>query len=763
MRAFSGSAVTFVFHGFAVEVEDTMNRIEEALDMLRNKPIKTTTFQRVELLVKLQHTYDGLPQPVRFGNVVYDFFNEIDTPVMAHDILVGRHVEKELTESEEAFFQSFLQDTRKNLYRTTLWGTSHCTIGWAELFRLGLPGMRELAEEGLRNTQDEDRIAFYKGIVRFYDGMLNFARRYELAARSAGLNEAGDVLAALCEHEPRTLREALQLSWLVNLVNCSYLTLNPTFTQGRLDMLLNPLYLEDVAAGRLTEEGAMELIQEFYCKHNLIMGRGEHQLGSLEQTTTFQRILNYDAPQYLPLAGTDREGRPVVNELTHLFVKAIVPGFKNPIPVIRYFKGMAQQFPELWDALMEKALKSSSMMFYNDDDVKRALLSAGVDEEDAWEYEHFGCNWCSPGPKGQWMCHAPRATSYCREMTEEERKIVSVPYMRTNLPNGWAADFLEVLHDLNSRLEAPTGIEAFYDAFFARFRDFLKRKLSSLELELTLRQRHRSGALTLAECFDEPSLRIGESKSASAKYHFELQTFCGIGTLVDCFSAVEQLVYRDKSVTLDELVKAVDANFEGYGRVLALCRNAEKFGSDTEMTNRHARRLTHESVSISNELARPYVEKYRLFLLPSLEGDNWHIKLGALCPATPDGRLAGEPFTQNSRPAPGACKQGVTAMLNSMLNLSFDHYASGALNLDVQPKDFQGDAGRALFGSLLSTYFDRGGLHAQVSCVDVNDLKDAQIHPDKHRDLLVRVTGYSGVFVDMSEQLQDYVITRMNP
>ena len=137
--------------------------------------------------------------------------------------------------------------------------------------------------------------------------------------------------------------------------------------------------------------------------------------------------------------------------------------------------------------------------------------------------------------------------------------------------------------------------------------------------------------------------------------------------------------------------------------------------------------------------------------------------MGAICGATPNGRLAGEPFTQSSRPANGSCKKGLTAMFSSLLHLPFAEYTSGSLNLDVQPQNFAGEEGRALFGKLLGSYFNRGGLHVQVTCVSVDDLKDAQIHPENHRDLLVRVTGYSGVFVDMCEVIQNDVIARMNP
>ncbi len=739
-----------------------LNRIEEALQALRTKPLKSTTFERVRILRDLQHKYDGLPHPLRFGNVIYDFFDQVSTPVEPHDIIVGRHLDKPLDAEEEAFFQAFLKDP-KNLYRTTLYETGHCTLDWQWLIQDGLPGLKERALAGIPNAKDDEHAVFLKGAVRVYDALIHFTERYAEAARKAGLAEAADALFSLTQGAPRTFREALQLVWIIDLADCSYLTLNPTLTQGRLDLLLLPLYEADLKAGRLTEDGALEIITDFYCKHNLIMGRGEHQMGDARNTTSFERILNFDAPQYLPLAGTDKEGRPVVNALTLLFSRAITPGFKNPIPVIRYFKGMDTAFPELWNILMEKSLQSCSMMFYNDGDVKSALIRAGVEPEDANNYEHFACNWCSPGPDSHWMLSSPRSFHFLPNLPEDIVKQVKIPYMRTFCPNGWPAEFVTVMHELNDKPSPPAGIDDFYDGFFSHFRVFIQKKLDYLNLELDLRQRHPAALLTLGDCINRWAIERAECKAATAKYHFELQTFCGIATLVDCFSAVDQLLFKDRSTTLRELVEAVDANFKGHERLLALCRRAEKFGSDEPLTNSHAERIARTSLEICYELGAETVKKRKLFLMPSLEGDTWHLKMGAICGATPDGRLAGEPFAQNTRPANGACRKGLTAMFSSLLHLPFNQYTSGALNLDVQPENFAGEEGRALFGKLLGNYFNRGGLHAQVSCVSVDDLKDAQIHPEKHRDLLVRVTGYSAVFVDMCETIQNDVIARMNP
>ena len=160
------------------------------------------------------------------------------------------------------------------------------------------------------------------------------------------------------------------------------------------------------------------------------------------------------------------------------------------------------------------------------------------------------------------------------------------------------------------------------------------------------------------------------------------------------------------------------------------------------------------------EKNKPYLEREGLFLVPCMQSDTWHLKYGEGFGATPDGRLANTPFSQNSRPSNGACTGGICAMFNSMLNLPQDGLVSGALNLDVDPREYSGECGKQTFRKILASYFNSGGLHAQISFADVEALKDARRNPHLHRDLRVRVTGYSGIFVDFCERLQDDVIER---
>ena len=739
-------------------MERMKRQIEEAERALVEKPVFATSVERFMILDEIKDEYADLPQPLRFAKFMSILLSRVSVPLEEGDLVAGRCVDRELTPEEEERFQSFLT-SKSNPRGKVIYDSGHCIYEWEYLLKYGLPGLRKKAEESLAARTDGEKQTFLRGIIGLYDAICAFALRYAEAAREKGMDDLAASLKAAATKAPETFREALQLLWIVTFIDCAYVTHNPTLTVGRLDVMLYPFYKKDLAAGTLSREEAACLITDYYCKHNLIMGRGEHQVGDATNSTTFNRILCFDAPQYLMLAGTDGEGRSAVNELTEIFAECIRPKFKNPVIVVRYFKGMNEQHPALWKTLTEKALSSASMMFYNDDNVLDTLRRIGLPDTDAREYSHFGCNWATAGPHSAWMKGGPRSIALKAPMSAEERAAIAPQFMRYNTDHGWAEDFMIVMRELAARENVT--IDDFYEGFFARMGDFMDRQLRHLSLDLTARQRRPASMLTFGDGFYSDSVADAACFAAGAKYHFELLPFAMFGTVVDCFITVDKLVFIDKKLTLPQLLEAVDADFVGYERILGMCRSVEKYGSDAPHANAHVERLSQGFCRMAMEKNRPYFESQRLFLEPCTQSDTWHLKHGERFGATPDGRRAGTAFSQNAKPSNGACINGLGAMLNSMLHLPADGLLSGALNLDVDPKQFGGEEGRALFAEVLASYFNRGGLHAQVSAVSAEDLVAAKKDPDSYRDLRVRVTGYSGIFVDMCERLQDDVINRM--
>lgn len=736
----------------------TLN-INEAKLALTEKPMLATSVERVMILNEIKSHHPEWPQPKRFAYLLSELLSRVSTPLEPYDLIAGRCVDRLLTAQEEEIFAAFLK-AADNPKRHALFSSGHCSYDWDSVVRLGLSGLRQRAWERLTAEKNAEKRIFLESAIEIYDALRDFMLRYADHATEKGMHAVAKNLREAATTAPKSFYAALQLLWIVALVNCAYITPNPTLTVGRMDQILYPLYEADLRSGRLTREQAGELITDYYCKHNLIMGRGEHQVGNATNSTTFDRICNFDAPQYLLLAGTDGQGKDAVNDLTQLFAECVVPAFKNPVVVVRYFKGMNEAHPKLWQTLCERSLQSASLMYYNDDNVLNTYQRIGIPLEDAREYIHFGCNWPGLGHGSAWTQVGPWSDKYHAYESEEERQALKSPRMRTKSPCGWPEDMMIVLRELAEREEQGISIEDVYSGFLARWASFVDEKLAMLELELQVRRRRPSAVLTFTDCFVPASLDAAACHSAGAKYQFGFQSFYMFGSVADMIITVDRLVFVEKRLTLRRLVDAADANFEGYPDVLALCRRVDKYGSDTAHSNGHAARLARAASDIVIEKSKPYLEKCGLFLEPCMQSDTWHLKMGMEYGATVDGRLAGTPFTQNSRPANGSCKNGITAMLNAMLHLPSDGVLSGALNLDIDKKDFEGERGLAVFGALLSTYLNNGGLHAQVSSLSREDLMDAQKNPQDHRDLRVRVTGYSGIFVDICEDLQNDIIER---
>ena len=731
--------------------------IDEARRALTEKPMFATSAERVLILDEIKSKYNSLPQPKRFSAMLSELLSRVSVPIEDHDLIVGRCVDRELTEDEEKIFQKYIKHP-DNPNRLSLLSSGHSTISWEMILQKGLSGLKAEVSRSAKDAESEEKRVFFSSMLEAYEAIEGYILRYADSAESKGLTAVAKNLRASV-NAPDSFYSALQLFWILTLINCAYITPNPTFTLGRLDKLLYPLYKADIESGRMTKDNARRYITDYYCKHNLIMGRGEHQIGDSTNSTTFDRIFNFDAPQYLLLAGKDEDGNPSVNELTELFAECIVPEFKNPVVVVRYFGGLNEQFPTLWKTLIKKAIASSSMMFYNDDNVQKTLARYGIPKEDLCRYEHFGCNWPSLGDDSAWLQNAPHSKKFGVYTSKEEEKQLDIPFMKTNTAHGWPEDLLIVLRELEGRAEI--SMDEIYDKFFARMADFIDRKLEWSEHETKARKRRPSALLSFRDLFSRSSIERGECLSACAKYHFNLHSFYMFGTVSDCFTVIDRLVVREKRLTLSELLAATDANFVGYEETLALVRSVDKYGSDEEISNGHAAALAKRFSDLVIEKSRITLERSGVLLVSCLQSDTWHIKLGELFGATPNGRLANTPFSQNSRPSNGAAKNGLTAMLNSMLNLPSDGFLSGALNLDIDNRQFAGERGETMLSVLLGSYFNAGGLHAQVSCTSADDLIDAKENPTCHRDIRVRVTGYSGIFVDMPEKLQNDIIERL--
>ncbi|MHB1368023.1 MAG: pyruvate formate lyase family protein [Eubacteriales bacterium] len=707
---------------------------DEILEMLRNKPVNSTLVERWKLIDEAADLYGTLPQPLKLGFGLQYVIEHASLPLKEYDILLGRFDDHVPTDKEENFIHEF---HKKNRPQFMVEG-GHITLDWEKIIAAGISGYIKQAEDELeRRTQAGENgqtLLFYMGASMIMKAYRRYIVRYASAARTAGMKEIAGVCDNIADFPPRTFYEAMQLVTFITTVYYVYAGgMGPTLTLGRLDDLLLPLYETELRQGTLDYSKAAAIIDDFNAKTNLILGRGEHQMSGGAQTDTgWWRNNVYDAPTYVVIGGYSNKHGHRVNPLTALFAERINPRYENPVYVYRRTKG---QNEKVWRLLCDKVRKNASILIYNDETVIPAFISAGIDKKDAIDYTMHGCNWPD----------------------------IPAKYCVTDFAGGSLARMvIEELIDSEGKLKRQfTCMDELFNAIADTFRASIKQRFENY------RSRFRRGApympperISCTDCFTEGVLENGNTiDNGAVKYPVLYTLLRHIGTAADILSAIEKNVFIDKKFTLAELTEAMRADFTGYEKILKKCRTAPKFGIDNDTADMNAVRLMKLFQDIIDEESINTDGIKDVISFNVTITDMGHVGEGARLPASPDGRRKSAPLSENLSPTAGYA-ESVTALLNSVSKLPFDRICSGALNLRLSKKLFDGDTGLDRFIILSDTYFERGGMQLQVSVADTAELRDAQLHPENYKDLMVRITGYSAVFVDMCPSAQNEIIRR---
>ena len=309
--------------------------------------------------------------------------------------------------------------------------------------------------------------------------------------------------------------------------------------------------------------------------------------------------------------------------------------------------------------------------------------------------------------------------------------------------------------------EDPKSIDDVYELFATAIRSEIEASFEGLRERRKDWDTVAPGNLRIDDCFlDGPVARARSWTIGGTKYSAVTASIRHIASAADCFSAVDELVFSsNKKVSMSELRSALTDDFSGHEALRQLGLNAPKFGQDDDRADKHTIRLLN-TVTAEFDRASRLGSPDAVIAFRCLTTDMGHIGAGAQLGATPDGRHAGKPVSDNMSPYPGSCTQGITAMLRSAAKLPLNRINSGPLNVRIQRRLVSGEQGLSRLTALLRTYFDMGGLQVQISVADTDELRDAQINPEAHRDLMVRITGYSAVFIDMCPKAQDEIIRR---
>lgn len=683
------------------------------------------------------------PAEIRHARIFAEIVGGMSVVIDPDDLIVGRTLDEVPNAEQEVLVAELERQGPPAFFRTN----GHLTPSWQTLLDKGLRGIRETAESGLgslgdaRDPDAERKRRFWQATIICCDAIVGLAARYAAEAealadkalepRRGELLEMAAVLRQVPAGPARTFHEAVQSVWFLDFILHTVCGARD-YTLGRLDQYLYPLYEADVAAGRLTRERALELLQCLFLKTNEIIGLGDQQ-------SRTKRELHQDSVQYLVVGGQTADGRDATNELSYLCLEAADRlRLKQPTLTIRYHPGIDRRF---WRAVVDAIRRGENGIgIYNDLATIPALIRCGVAPEDAWNIGFVGC------------CH-PSVPGHEAQLREYQHNL---------------AKYLE--YALNDGVDVLTGevrgTRTGDVASFASFDDLLAALKRQIEYGAALagRECDEGWAELLAACpfnveslLTEGCVERAENLSTGARYVHYIHHAGAVATVADSLAAIRGAVYEDRLLSLAELRDVLRANFEGRELLrLRLRSRYPRFGNDDDSVDLLARQVCQWFCEA--------VLKHRSgpsgAFWPQFYTYHRYKRMGRETGATADGRRAGEPVSENQSPVLGADRNGPTALLNSLAKLPFEHTPGGGVTLVLHPTAFAGEEGLSALGNLLETYFLNGGLHLQITLADRETLLAAQARPEEHRHLVVRVTGYSAYFVTLDAESQAQIIAR---
>jgi len=574
-------------------------------------------------------------------------------------------------------------------------------------------------------------------VIRFAGRHAELAER--MAAAEASPRRQAELvhIAATCRrvpaHPPRDFREALQAYWFIHLGVITEQNTWDSFNPGHLDQNLFPFYQRDLAAGALTRESARELLGCFWVKFN-------NQPAPPKVGVTAAESATYTDFCNINTGGLRPDGSSGVNDLSYLVLDVIDEmRLLQPSSNIQLSKRTPDHFLKRALEIVRKGWGQPSI--FNADMVVEELLRQGKSIEDARAGGTSGC--VETGAFGK---EAYILTGYFNLP-----KVLEIA-----LNNG-------VDPRTGKTIGAPTGDpRAFrtYPEFFAAFqrqlRQFVDIKVRGNNVIERLYARNMPAPF-LSILVDDCIGKGRDYNDGGPRYNSTYIMAVAPGTCTDSLSAIKYHVFDRQTLSMDGLLEALRANFEGHEKTrLLLWNKTPKYGNDDAYADEILVQVFNAFFETVNGRPNTKGGTYRVNYLST----TCHVYFGSVTGATPDGRRAWEPHSDGISPSQGADRKGPAAVIQSAAKL--DHARTGGtlLNQKFTPKLVEGDAGLQNMAHLVRSYFKLDGHHIQFNVVTAQTLREAQACPEKHRDLIVRVAGYSDYFCDLTPALQNEIIAR---
>jgi pyruvate formate-lyase/glycerol dehydratase family glycyl radical enzyme len=624
----------------------------------------------------------------------------------------------------------------------------HVLLDYEKVIRIGFEGIKEEAVQALdaldpRQSDYVQKALFYKSCVVSCETAIAFAERYAELAQSMASSEMDPKrknellrIAEVCIHVPakpaRNFWESLQSLWFIQII-VQIDNNGSSYSPGRIDQYLWPYYHRDIAEGVLTRDQAQELLDCFWLKFS------EPLL--LYKTEAAKITGGFPMGQNVTVGGVDSEGNDATNELSFLCLNAQEHvGLAQPNFTVRVSRKAPHEFLMRTAEVIRVGTGMPQLM--SDGVCIPALMNAGIPIREARQYAPVGCveinvvgGW---GRENGGYFNLAKVLEYtinngvCR-LTGEQN----------GLPLGYLSDY-----------------DSFESLMFA-FKKQLSHFFSHLAIEDNAIDRVHADlvpspivSVLVPGCIESGN----EVTAGGARYNFTGPTAVGGANTGNSLAAIKKLVFEERKINSSDLQAALDADFVGYETLRTMLQEkAPKFGNDDDYVDSIVKRVVESFADEAEKYTNCRGGRFR----PGLTAVTAHVGMGREVGATPDGRRAETTLAGGISPYSGTDKHGPTASAKSIAKVDFVRFGKGMIfNQTFSPFVIETTDGLSKFVNFFLAYFDLGGMHVQFNVITREKLLEAQAKPSKYRSLVVRVAGYSAIFVNLSKEVQDQVIQR---
>ncbi|MBS3769982.1 MAG: glycyl radical protein [Bacteroidales bacterium] len=568
---------------------------------------------------------------------------------------------------------------------------------------------------------------------RYSEKLLELSKQTGDSKRKAELEEMARVCKRVSAHAPSTFHEALQHYWFIHQGVITELNPWDSFNPGRLDQHLYPHYRKEIENQSLTKDQAKELLESFWLKFN-------NHPSPPKVGVTAQESSTYTDFALINVGGVNEQGADATNELSYLILDVIEEmRILQPSSMVQVSKKSPDRLIKRTAQITKTGFGQPS--YFNTDAIIQELLRQGKDIEDARNGGASGC--VETGAFGK--------ESYILTGYFNLNKVLEVTLNDGVDPRTGKKIGLSTGDPKNFK-----SFDELMEAFVKQLNHFTELKLRGNNLIEKIYAEYMPVPF-LSLIIDDCIANAKDYNAGGAKYNTSYVQGVGMGSIADNLSSIRYKVFDEKKTSMEELLKAMEVNFEGYDELRHdLIYETPKYGNDDDYADRHAVAVFNAFYNAINGKPTSRGGKFRINLLPTTS----HVYFGSVINAMPDGRKASVPLSEGISPVQGTDRKGPTAVIKTTAKM--DHIKTGGtlLNQKFSPSFFQDEEGINKFTSLIRSYFRMDGHHIQFNVVNADTLREAQKYPEKYADLIVRVAGYSDYFNDLSEDLQNEIIKR---